>query len=49
MIEALEARRLYTVVVTEGFPGFYEATGDESVDVVTVSIDQAAQIGRAHV
>ena len=43
MIELLEKRRLFTVVVTEGFPGFYEATGDAADDFVTVLVDQNAR------
>ena len=43
MIEVLETRRLFAVVVTEGFPGFYEATGDAADDVVGVVVDQAAR------
>jgi hypothetical protein len=30
--ELLEQRRLYSVTVTEGYPGFYEIYGDENAN-----------------
>jgi Ca2+-binding RTX toxin-like protein len=42
MIEPLESRRLRSATITEGYPGFYEITGDDSVDVIQISIDQDA-------
>ena len=42
-IETFESRRLFAVVVSQGFPGFYEVTGDAADDVITISIDQAAR------
>ena len=42
-IESLEPRRLFAVVVSQGFPGFYEVTGDDADDVIAISIDQAAR------
>jgi Ca2+-binding RTX toxin-like protein len=37
--ECLEARRLFAAV-TEGFPGYYEITGEEGADTIAISIDQ---------
>ena len=42
-IESLEARRLFTVTVTEGYPGFYEIHGTAGGDNVDASIDMAAE------
>ena len=41
MIERLERRALFALAVTEGFPGFYEVTGDGADDTVAIDIDQA--------
>ena len=35
--ETLERRRLFSVTVVQGYPGFYEVYGDESDDVIQVS------------
>lgn len=42
-IERLENRRLFAVEVTQGFPGFYEVTGDDSDDAITIAVDQTAR------
>jgi hypothetical protein len=39
--ELLERRRLFSVTVTEDSPGFYEINGDNSDNVITVSVSQA--------
>jgi Ca2+-binding RTX toxin-like protein len=39
-IESLEDRRLLSVTVTEGYPGFYEVYGDASDDVITIDVSQ---------
>jgi Ca2+-binding RTX toxin-like protein len=38
--EELERRRLCSVTVNETFPGYYEVVGDESDDVIVVSVSQ---------
>ena len=43
LIEGIEPRRHFAVVVSQGFPGFYEVTGDAADDVIAISIDQAAR------
>ena len=43
MIELLESRRMFAVSVVEGFPGFFEITGEDVDDVILISIDQAAR------
>jgi Ca2+-binding RTX toxin-like protein len=40
LIDELENRRLFSVSVTEGYPGFYEISSDDSGDVIAVSISQ---------
>jgi Ca2+-binding RTX toxin-like protein len=40
-IEALEARRLRSVTVHEGYPGFYEIVGDDAPDEISVSVSMA--------
>lgn len=40
-IEELEARRLRSVSVSEGYPGFYEIVGDDAPDEISVSVSQA--------
>jgi Ca2+-binding RTX toxin-like protein len=37
-LESLESRRLFSVTVYEAYPGFYELHGDESDDVINVSV-----------
>ncbi|HEX3357660.1 MAG TPA: hypothetical protein VHS31_11880 [Tepidisphaeraceae bacterium] len=39
-IEALEERRFKSVTVNEGFTGFYDIQGDESDNVISVSVSQ---------
>lgn len=36
-LETLERRRLLTVTVVPGYPGFYEVYGDESADVIALA------------
>jgi Ca2+-binding RTX toxin-like protein len=43
VIELLESRRLFAVSVSEGFPGFFEVTGEDVDDVIVVSINQSAR------
>jgi len=40
-LEPLECRRHFSVTVTEGYPGFYEVNGDDSADVIAVSVSMA--------
>jgi Ca2+-binding RTX toxin-like protein len=42
-IESLEARRLFDVTVTEGYPGYYEIHGGEGDDVINVALNMAAE------
>jgi Ca2+-binding RTX toxin-like protein len=42
-VERLENRRLLSVTVTEGYPGFYEIWGDESANAIAVSVSMAAE------
>jgi Ca2+-binding RTX toxin-like protein len=37
----LEPRRLRSVTVSEGYPGFYEVTGDDSNDTIDISVSQS--------
>jgi Ca2+-binding RTX toxin-like protein len=39
-IERLEARRLFSVTVNETSPGYYEINGDQSDNVIVVSVSQ---------
>ena len=41
-LEMLERRRLLSVSVVEGYPGFYEVYGDTSSDVISVSFSDGA-------
>src|SRR6266496_2189800 len=43
-IEALERRRLLSVTVNETSPGFYEINGDDSDNVIVVSVSQDDQL-----
>lgn len=45
LVERLETRRLFATV-TQGFPGFYEVTGTESADIISISVDQSANTFR---
>jgi len=42
-LELLEHRRLFTVTVTEGFPGFFEIDGSEGADNIDVQVSQPSQ------
>jgi Ca2+-binding RTX toxin-like protein len=37
-LESLDGRRLFNATVTEGYPGFYEIQGDDSANVIDVSV-----------
>ena len=37
-LEILERRRLLSVSVVQGYPGYYEVYGDESPDVISISV-----------
>jgi Ca2+-binding RTX toxin-like protein len=39
-VEALEGRRLFSVTVTEGYPGFYQIHGDGSANTIEVFVSQ---------
>lgn len=42
-LESLEARRLFDVTVTEGYPGYYELHGTAGNDVITATINMAEE------
>jgi Ca2+-binding RTX toxin-like protein len=42
-IESLEARRLFDVTVTEGYPGFYEIHGTDDADVIEAFINMSEE------
>ena len=42
-VESLEDRRLRSVTVQPGYPGFFEIIGDESANDITIDVDQVAQ------
>src|SRR5678816_3048260 len=39
-VESLEDRRLRSVTLNPGFPGFFELIGDESDNDITIDVDQ---------
>jgi Ca2+-binding RTX toxin-like protein len=41
ILEVLEHRRLRSVSVSQGYPGYYEVLGDEGSDVISISVDAA--------
>jgi Ca2+-binding RTX toxin-like protein len=43
ILEALDPRRLLSVTVNEGYPGFYDISGDDSPNVISVSVSMADQ------
>ena len=43
IVEAMEGRTLFSVSVTEGYPGFYEIHGDDADDVIDVAVDMAGE------
>ena len=43
LLESLETRRLYAVTVTEMYPGFYDVSGDNAADTITISVSQAEE------
>jgi len=40
-LETLERRRLYSVTVVQGYPGYYNVYGTEEADVIAVSVSTA--------
>ncbi|MEO6437222.1 MAG: hypothetical protein ABIP55_15885 [Tepidisphaeraceae bacterium] len=38
MLESLETRRLFSVIVSEAYPGFYEVHGDNDSDDISVTV-----------
>ena len=40
-LQTLERRRLLSVTVVEGYPGFYEVYGDETANAIAISISAA--------
>src|SRR5205085_11277976 len=42
-IERLELRRLYSVTVSQGYPGYYQIDGDNGSNSIVVSVDQNAR------
>jgi Ca2+-binding RTX toxin-like protein len=40
-LQALERRRLLSVTVVQGYPGFYEVYGDETANAIAISISAA--------
>ena len=42
-LESLEARRLFAVDVSEGYPGFYELRGTDGDDSIVAQINMAAE------
>ena len=40
-LETLERRRLLTVSVVEGYPGYYEVYGSDSPDVIAISVSSS--------
>src|SRR5438477_9646754 len=41
MIQNLEQRRLFSVTVSEGYPGFYEVHADDGGNAINVSVSSA--------
>lgn len=39
-IESLSPRRMLSVTVSEGYPGFYEVHGDENANVIEIEVSQ---------
>jgi Ca2+-binding RTX toxin-like protein len=39
-VETLESRKLFSVTVSQGYPGFYEVDGDASDDTISISVSQ---------
>jgi Ca2+-binding RTX toxin-like protein len=42
-LESLEGRRLLTVTVVQGYPGFYEIFGDDSDNEITIDVNPTDQ------
>lgn len=43
LFETLESRRMLSVSVVQGYPGFYEVHGDESANEIFISVDMEAR------
>lgn len=43
VVEPLENRRLCSVTVTQGYPGYYTINGDNNANAISVAINQAAR------
>jgi Ca2+-binding RTX toxin-like protein len=43
IVETMEGRTLFSVTVSEGYPGFYDIVGDDADDAIHVSVDMAAE------
>jgi len=41
VVQPLERRRLYSVTVVQGYPGYYEVYGTEGADVISVAVSAA--------
>jgi Ca2+-binding RTX toxin-like protein len=42
-VETMEGRTLFSVTVSQDYPGYYEITGDESADTIDVAVDMNAE------
>ena len=43
LVEALEPRRLCSVTVSQGYPGYYQVNGDDGANSIVISVDQNAR------
>ncbi len=43
IVETMEGRTLFSVTVSEGYPGFYDIVGDDADDAIHVSVDMGAE------
>lgn len=43
LLERLECRRLFSVTVSQGYPGYYTISGDNSANTISVSVNQNAR------
>src|SRR5437660_916877 len=43
MVERLEGRRLCSVTVSQGYPGYYTISGDNAANTISVSVNQNAR------
>ena len=42
-VETMEGRTLFSVTVSEGYPGFYEVYGTSAADSIDITVDQVAE------